>query len=50
MQINGLYRHGYLIAPALVDTAQELLQETDSALARCFDIAVHHHDRMSSFA
>ena len=50
MQINGLYRHGYLIAPALVDTAQELLQETDSALARRFEIAVHHHDRMSSFA
>ncbi|MEY3058379.1 MAG: hypothetical protein RI941_1103, partial [Pseudomonadota bacterium] len=26
------------------------LQETDSALARRFEIAVHHHDRMSSFA
>jgi glycine oxidase len=50
MQINGLYRHGYLIAPAVMDAAQELLHETGSALAKRFEIAIQHHDLTSSFA
>lgn len=33
MQINGLYRHGFLIAPALLDMALELMQTGHSALA-----------------
>ena len=27
MQINGLYRHGFMIAPAMLDVAMELLRE-----------------------
>ena len=50
MQINGLYRHGYLIAPAVMDAAQELLHETGSALAKRFEIAIQHHDLTSSIA
>ena len=50
MQINGLYRHGYLIAPAMMDTAQQLLLGKVSPLAQRFDIQVHHHDFRNSFA
>ena len=34
LQINGLYRHGFLIAPALLDMALELMQTGTSALAQ----------------
>lgn len=40
LQINGLYRHGYLIAPALVDVVMELLQDTPSRLAQQFALSV----------
>lgn len=40
LQINGLYRHGYLIAPALMDVVMELLQSPTSALARQFNLSV----------
>ena len=30
MAINGLYRHGFMIAPAIVDCAIELLENRDS--------------------
>lgn len=33
MQINGLYRHGFLIAPALLDVAMEIMQTQASPLA-----------------
>ncbi|WP_076998495.1 FAD-dependent oxidoreductase [Variovorax sp. KK3] len=36
MQINGLYRHGFMIAPALLDVALELLRDGRSALAPRF--------------
>lgn len=36
MQINGLYRHGFMIAPALLDVAMELLTTGRSALAQGF--------------
>ncbi len=39
MQINGLYRHGFMIAPALLDVAMELLATGHSALASRFDLA-----------
>jgi len=39
MQINGLYRHGFMIAPALLDVAMELLSAGHSALAGRFDLA-----------
>jgi glycine oxidase len=39
LQINGLYRHGFMIAPALLDAAMELLAHGHSALARSFGMA-----------
>ncbi|MDD5030576.1 MAG: hypothetical protein PHH58_13935 [Rhodoferax sp.] len=33
LQVNGLYRHGYLISPALHDVVLELLAQGTSALA-----------------
>jgi glycine oxidase len=33
LQVNGLYRHGYLISPALHDVMLELLDSGSSALA-----------------
>lgn len=40
LQINGLYRHGFMIAPALLDTALELISSGSSALAQKLDIAI----------
>lgn len=34
LQINGLYRHGYMISPAVLDAALEWLATGESALAR----------------
>jgi glycine oxidase len=34
LQINGLYRHGFLIAPALLDAALEWMERGESPLAR----------------
>jgi len=42
LQINGLYRHGFLIAPAMLDVVMELLHSGDSELARSFDLRVEH--------
>ncbi|KWT89379.1 MULTISPECIES: FAD-dependent oxidoreductase [unclassified Variovorax] len=39
MQINGLYRHGFMIAPAMLDVALELLRDNGSALAERFALA-----------
>jgi len=41
LQINGLYRHGFMIAPALLDAVLELLNTGQSPLARDFDLALH---------
>jgi len=38
MQVNGLYRHGFLIAPAMLDMAMELLATSASALAPRFEL------------
>jgi glycine oxidase len=38
LQINGLYRHGFLVAPAMLDMAMELLATGHSALAERFDL------------
>ncbi len=40
LQVNGLYRHGYLIAPAMVDVMLQLLQGTDSTLAEQLELSV----------
>ncbi len=39
LQINGLYRHGFLIAPAMLDAALELLAKQKSALAERFELS-----------
>lgn len=36
LQINGLYRHGFMIAPALLDATMELLSHGHATLARSF--------------
>jgi glycine oxidase len=36
LQINGLYRHGFMIAPAMLDVAMELLAHGHSTLAQGF--------------
>jgi glycine oxidase len=38
LQINGLYRHGFLVAPAMLDMAMEVLTTGHSALAEAFDL------------
>jgi len=40
LRINGLYRHGFLIAPAMLDMAMELLTTGRSALAPRLGLAV----------
>lgn len=40
LQINGLYRHGFLIAPALLDTAMELFHTGHSPLAQSLEVPV----------
>ncbi|MDO9198158.1 FAD-dependent oxidoreductase [Rhodoferax sp.] len=40
MQINGLYRHGYLIAPALLDVVMELFTANTSPLASTFSLSL----------
>ncbi|MDO9164596.1 MAG: FAD-dependent oxidoreductase [Rhodoferax sp.] len=46
LQVNGLYRHGFLIAPAMLDVVLQLMQGGDSELAKDFELTVtdpHHH-------
>ncbi|MDM0111133.1 FAD-dependent oxidoreductase [Variovorax sp. J22R133] len=38
MQINGLYRHGFMIAPAMLDIALELLTTGESPMAAQFGL------------
>lgn len=40
LQVNGLYRHGYLIAPAILDVVLQLLQDGHSPLAQTFGLPV----------
>ena len=40
LQINGLYRHGYLVAPAMLDVVMELFQQQSSALASSFSLKI----------
>ena len=40
LQINGLYRHGFLIAPAMLDAVLELIEKGHSALATQWDLAI----------
>ena len=38
LEINGLYRHGFMIAPALLDVALEVLDAGQSPLSQRFDL------------
>ena len=40
LEINGLYRHGYMIAPAMLDVVLEVLESGQSALASSFDLSL----------
>ncbi|MDE2565917.1 MAG: glycine oxidase ThiO [Burkholderiales bacterium] len=40
LQINGLYRHGFLVAPALLDAALEWVDQGRSPLAAAFGLPV----------
>ncbi len=40
LQINGMYRHGFMQAPALHDVALQLLNQGQSGLASEFDLAL----------
>ncbi|MDT0138448.1 FAD-dependent oxidoreductase [Acidovorax sp. PRC11] len=40
LQVNGLYRHGFMISPAILDVVMELLNEGQSRLAPRFDLAL----------
>ena len=40
VQINGLYRHGFLIAPALLDVALALMADEGQALAEQFGLTL----------
>lgn len=44
LQINGLYRHGFMIAPALLDVALELLHDGQSPLAARLGITLQQAD------
>ncbi|MFT6591403.1 MAG: glycine oxidase [Rhodoferax sp.] len=41
LQINGLYRHGYLIAPAMLDMVMELFHNAISPLAATFELSIN---------
>ena len=43
LQINGLYRHGYLIAPAIVDATMELIETGTSHTARHLAIQIQEN-------
>lgn len=40
LQINGLYRHGFMISPALLDVVLELVQEQTTKLAGSLELRV----------
>ena len=40
LEINGLYRHGFMIAPAMLDVVLQLLSTGQSTLAATFDLSV----------
>lgn len=43
MKINGLYRHGFMISPAIVDAAIEIITQDKTDLAKELDIAVNQY-------
>lgn len=50
MQINGLYRHGYLIAPAMLDAALQMIDDEPRMLAKRFDLPIYEPSLSRSLA
>jgi len=44
VQINGLYRHGFMISPALADVAMAWITQGDTELAERLGVALDHTD------
>ena len=44
LEVNGLYRHGFMIAPAMLDVVLELMATGQSPLATRFDLALPTED------
>ena len=42
LQVNGLYRHGYLVAPAMLDVVMQMFQSRTSELAATFPVKIEH--------
>ena len=42
LQINGLYRHGFLISPAMLDVVMEWVQHQTTTLASQFNLKFQH--------
>ena len=40
LEVNGLYRHGFMISPAMLDVIMEVLETGQSTLAPRFDLSV----------
>ncbi len=40
LEVNGLYRHGFMIAPAMLDVVMQVLESGQSSLAPRFDLSV----------
>ena len=40
LEVNGLYRHGFMISPAMLDVVMQVLETGESALAPRFDLSV----------
>ncbi len=47
VQINGLYRHGFLIAPAMLDVVMQLIQTGHSELASRFNLTLTRAECLS---
>jgi glycine oxidase len=41
LQVNGLYRHGFMISPAMLDATLQVLRTGEQVLADRFDVAIH---------
>ena len=40
LEVNGLYRHGFMIAPAMLDVVMQVLNTGQSELAPEFDLSL----------
>ena len=47
LEVNGLYRHGFMISPAMLDVVLEWLDQGESPLAARFDLRVPESSLMS---